>query len=118
MKRIIRFFRNIISDNTLRVLRFKREEVAIFLLLFHYEHTPSEDLCEAMMILHANNEYWNGVKEHEFLFFGREIKALAKLCNDYSQNIAEQYGTGPEVFNSILTENYRLATDLYLKTAV
>jgi hypothetical protein len=116
MKKILRFFRHFINNNTLRVVKFNKLEVKIFLDVFYFmKNTKSEVLLDAMDILVANNEFWYMQDTHEFVLFGKELKALSDMLNDYCILITEDYGAYSDVAKDMLASNYNKCTDLHLK---
>ena len=116
MKKIIRAIRKYINDNTLQVVKFNKLEVRIFLDVFYFmKNTKSEVLLDAMMILVANNEFWYMEETHEFLLFGKELKALSEMLNEYCILITEDYGMYSDQAKEMLASNYNKCTELHLK---
>ena len=94
---------------------FRAGEEYVLVSLKTYMPTDSADLQEAIDRLTAQMPYNRDYKEHEYLLYAKDKRALAKMCNDYCVGLAEVYEFYHPILKGWLTQNYNTATTLMLK---
>lgn len=114
LKKIVCYVQDIIADQKLHVIRLTKREAGVLQMLYVSQITHTEDLVEAMGIIYSSHAFWSENQSFEFVLFGREMKALAQMCNRYCMEVVEVL---PETnyMDVVLAEAYEYATNISLK---
>lgn len=114
-KKIWNYWRKLKDSFLPSYVTFKAGEEYVLVSLKYYQNTDDADLLEAIDRLTAQMPYLRDYKEHEYLLYAKDKKALAKMCNYYAIGLAEVYEVYHPILNGWVTGNYNTATNLMLK---